>query len=65
MWNKEELPEQWKESTIVSIYKKGTKDVVIIEASLFWAIYKIQPNTLLSELTPHVDEIVFQFGTPK
>jgi hypothetical protein len=24
-WNKEELPEQWKESTIVSIYKKKTK----------------------------------------
>ena len=22
MWNKEELPEQWKESIIVSIYKK-------------------------------------------
>jgi hypothetical protein len=25
IWNKEELPEQWNESTIVSIYKKGTK----------------------------------------
>jgi hypothetical protein len=23
VWNKEELPEQWKESIIVSIYKKG------------------------------------------
>jgi hypothetical protein len=25
IWNKEELPEQWKESTTVSIYKKDTK----------------------------------------
>ena len=25
LWNMEELPEQWKESIIVYIYKKGTK----------------------------------------
>jgi hypothetical protein len=25
IWNKEELPEQWKESIIVPIYKKGDK----------------------------------------
>jgi hypothetical protein len=25
IWNKEELPQQWKESTIVPIYKKGDK----------------------------------------
>jgi hypothetical protein len=25
IWNKEELPQQWKESTIVPIYKKGVK----------------------------------------
>jgi hypothetical protein len=25
IWNKEELPEQWKESIIVSIYRKGDK----------------------------------------
>jgi hypothetical protein len=25
IWNKEELPEQWKESVIVPIYKKGDK----------------------------------------
>jgi len=33
IWNKEELPEEWKESIIVLMYKKGDKtDVVIIEA---------------------------------
>jgi hypothetical protein len=26
LWNKEELPQQWKESIIVPIYKKGDKD---------------------------------------
>ena len=27
VWNKEELPEEWKESIIVPIYKKGDKTV--------------------------------------
>jgi len=25
IWNKEELPEEWKESIVVPIYKKGDK----------------------------------------
>ena len=28
VWNKEELPEEWKESIIVPIYKKGDKTAV-------------------------------------
>jgi len=27
IWNKEEMPEEWKESIIVSIHKKGNKTV--------------------------------------
>jgi len=27
VWNKEELPEEWNESTFVHIYKKGNKTV--------------------------------------
>jgi hypothetical protein len=30
IWNKEELPEQWKESIIVPIYKKGDRRTVVI-----------------------------------
>jgi hypothetical protein len=34
VWNKEELPQQWKECVIIPIHKKGDKtDVIIIEES--------------------------------
>jgi hypothetical protein len=39
IWNKEELSQQWKESIIVPIYKKGDKTV-----------YKILSNILLARL---------------
>jgi hypothetical protein len=60
IWNKEELPEQWKESIIVSIYKKGDKaDCTNYQGlSLLPTSYKILYNILLSRLTPYVDEII-------
>jgi hypothetical protein len=33
VWNKEELPQHWKESIIVPIHKKGDKSVIVIEES--------------------------------
>jgi hypothetical protein len=33
IWNKEEMPQQWKESIVVPIYKKGDKTLIIIEES--------------------------------
>jgi hypothetical protein len=30
VWNKEELSDQWKESIIVPVHKKGNKTVIII-----------------------------------
>jgi hypothetical protein len=30
IWNKEELPDQWKESIIVPVHKKGDRTVVVV-----------------------------------
>jgi len=60
IWNKEELPEERKESITVPIYKKGDKTdcnnhrgISVLPDS-----YKILFNILLSSLTPHTEEII-------
>ena len=59
VWNKEELPEEWKESIIVPIYKKGDKTYYsnFRRTSLLPTTYKILSNILLSKLTPYAEEI--------
>jgi hypothetical protein len=49
IWNKEELPNQWKESVIVPIHKKGDKtDCSNYRGiSLLSTSHKIQSNILL------------------
>jgi hypothetical protein len=53
IWNKEELPEEWKESIIVPIYKEGDKTDCgnYRGISLLSTAYKILPNILLSKLS--------------
>jgi hypothetical protein len=60
IWNKEELPQHWKESIIVPIYKKGDKtDCNNYQGiSLLSTAYKILSNILLARLNPYVNEIV-------
>jgi hypothetical protein len=61
MWNKEELPQQWKESVTMPIYIKGDKTDYnnnYKEISLFSTAYKILSNILLARLTPYVNEII-------
>jgi sorting nexin-29 len=59
IWNKEELPAEWKVSIIVPIHKKAD----IIDCSNYRGIsslsttYKILSNILLSSLTPYAPEI--------
>ena len=57
--NKEELPEGWKESIIVRIYKKSDKTHCsnYRGISLLPTIYKILSNILLSRITSYAEEI--------
>ena len=60
IWNKEKLPEEWKESIIVPVYKKGDKTDCgnCRGTSLLPNTYKILSNFLLSRLTPQAEEII-------
>jgi hypothetical protein len=60
VWNKEELPDQWKEFIIVPVRKKGDKTDWNNDhrISLLSTTYKILLNILLSRLSPYVDEII-------
>jgi hypothetical protein len=59
-WNKEELPHQWKEPSVVPIHKKGDKTDCSNYSgiSLLSISYKILSNILLAWLTPYADEII-------
>ena len=60
IWSKEELPEEWKESIIVHIYKKCDKTACsnYRGISLLPTTYKILSIILLSRLIPHAEEII-------
>jgi hypothetical protein len=59
-FKQEELPNQWKESIIISIYKKDDKtDCSNYRGiSLLPTSYKMLSNILFSKLSPHVDKII-------
>jgi hypothetical protein len=60
IWNKEELPQQWKESIIVPIHEKGGKTDFNNYRGIFLlsTAYKILPNILPARLIPYVNEII-------
>jgi sorting nexin-29 len=59
VWNKEELPDQWK-SVIVIVHKKGDKVNCknYRGISLLSTSYKMLSCILLSRLGPYIDEII-------
>jgi len=59
IWNKEELPEEWKESITVPVYKKGDKTDCnnYRGISLLPTTYKIVSNILLSRLIPNAEDV--------
>jgi hypothetical protein len=60
MWNKEELPHQWKELIVTPIHKKGDKtDCSNYRGiSLLSTSYNMLSNILLSRLTSYADDII-------
>jgi hypothetical protein len=60
IWNKEELPDELKESIIVPIYKKGDKTDCnnYRGISLLPTTYKVLSNILLSRLIPYAEEVI-------
>jgi hypothetical protein len=56
----EKLPDQWKESIILPVHKKGDRtDYSNYRGiSLLSTSYKILSNILLSRLGPYIDEII-------
>jgi len=60
IWKQEKLSEEWKESIIVPIHKKGDKTDCnnYRGISLLPTTYKILPNILLSRLIPYAKEII-------
>jgi hypothetical protein len=60
IWDKAELPDQWKESIIVPIHKTADKTDCnnYRGISLLSTSYNILSNILLSLLSPYIDEII-------
>jgi hypothetical protein len=59
-WNKEEMPDQWKESIIIPVHRKGNKTDCnnYRGISLLSISYNILSSILLSRLCPYIDEVI-------
>jgi len=59
IWGEERIPEEWKETIIVPVYKKGDRDW----CENYWGIafgntaYKILANIILEKIKPYIEKI--------
>jgi hypothetical protein len=60
VWNKDELPDQWKESITVPVHKKGDKTGYNNNCwiSLLSTVYKLSSNIFPPWLSPYIGEII-------
>ena len=60
IWNKEELPEEWRETITVPVCKKGNKTDCsnCRGVSLLSTTLKILSNSRMSRLTPYAEEVI-------
>jgi len=59
VWNTNELPQHWKQSVSVPIYRKGdNKDCGNYRGTITVINYKISSNIILSTLTSYAYEII-------
>jgi len=60
IWNKKELPEEWKELINIPIYKKGDDRNYSYYTGISFVLitYKISSNILLLKLIQHAEEII-------
>ena len=59
IWEEERIPEEWNETIIVSIYKKGDRERCenYRGIALGNAAYKILSNIILGKIKPYVENI--------
>ena len=59
IWKEERMPEEWKETIIFPIYKKGDRDRCenYRGIALGNAAYKILANIILEKIKPHIEKI--------
>jgi len=56
IWEEERIPEEWKETIIIPIHKRGDRDRCenYRGITLGKAVYKILPNIILGKIKPYI-----------
>jgi hypothetical protein len=63
IWEQERIPEEWKETIIVPVHKRGDRDTCenYREITLGNAAYKILSNIILRKIKPYIEKIMGEY----